>query len=389
MKKIFYILLVILGFGQIHAQTDVRATCKSSGLKIQAWVKATSSPVIFNLPSGTNTVGLIIPFSLPANGMPLGMAPIPSGVSCLFPSLNISHYTTTLVNNRYLYTYYANAAQVPGLPATWPVNTEILLMELTFTATANGKIPRLDNLVGSGGPNGFDYFYVEINGNTRSDTEGTPFYPAAIAYGGGDTYVQAITPLPITLVSFRADKFQERSSHLTWATASESNSSHFIVQSSTDKKSWTNLGSVKAAGNSQIIENYEFFDYNVYNGRDSRLTVYYRLQMVDLDGQVKTSPAESVVFGNGIAPGRDFVVYPNPASDGVQVEWDANRIDQPTALEFYDVQGKLVYTQKVSDNTNQEYIDFGQTTILPGLYLLRILNGQEPLDFKQIVVGQR
>jgi hypothetical protein len=111
--------------------------------------------------------------------------------------------------------------------------------------------------------------------------------------------------------------------------------------------------------------------------------------MVDLDGQVKTSPVETVVFGNGIAPGRDFVVYPNPASDGVQVEWDANRIDQPTSLEFFDVTGKLVYTQKVSDNTNQEYIDFGQTTIIPGLYLLRILNGEEPLDFKQIVVGQR
>ncbi|MGB4847543.1 MAG: T9SS type A sorting domain-containing protein [Saprospiraceae bacterium] len=273
----------------------------------------------------------------------------------------------------------------------WTAPNEYQLLQIVVSGgTPNGSVARLHDYSDTGGgSNGQAFFDIGWNGFYLTNYASMFFGTNVHNVNGGESYVDAPAPLPVTLVSFKADKFQDRSSHLTWATASESNSSHFLVQSSTDKKSWKNLGSVKAAGNSQLIENYEYFDYNVYNGRDSRLTVYYRLQMVDLDGQVKTSPVEAVVFGNGIAPGRDFVVYPNPASDGVQVEWDANRIDQPTSLEFFDVTGKLVYTQKVSDNTNQEYIDFGHTTITPGLYLLRILNGEEPLDFKQIVVGQR
>jgi hypothetical protein len=110
--------------------------------------------------------------------------------------------------------------------------------------------------------------------------------------------------------------------------------------------------------------------------------------MVDLDGQTQVSPIESVVFGNSSATRQEFLVYPNPASDGIQVEWDAADLDQPTSLEFYDVTGKLIYTQKVSDNTNQEYIDFSHAKVQPGLYLLRIMNGTEPIEHKQIVVGQ-
>ena len=177
---------------------------------------------------------------------------------------------------------------------------------------------------------------------------------------------------------------------MTWSTADEINSSHFNIQRSLDNKTWTTLGRVNAAGNSQIIRNYEFIDENVYNGKDSRLTAYYRLQAVDIDNQSRTSPIESVVFtGAGSKIGSEIAVYPNPSNIGLQVEWDASREDQPTSLEFFDVKGNLVYTRTVSDNTNQEYIDFSQTTIQPGLYILRVLSHDLPIDHKQIIVSQR
>ena len=197
--------------------------------------------------------------------------------------------------------------------------------------------------------------------------------------------------LPIELIDFNARKFEERHGRLNWSTASEINSSHFIVQRSKDKRNWTNAGIVTAAGNSQIVLNYEFIDQNVYNGDASRLSVYYRLQIFDLDGRMKYSPIESIVFGNsarGEANDLALHVYPNPASDGIQIEWDAENLDQPTSLEFYDVAGKLIHVQKMSDNTNQEYVDFEHTNIQAGLYLLRIMNGTEPIEHKQIVVGQ-
>ncbi|MEP6795297.1 MAG: T9SS type A sorting domain-containing protein [Saprospiraceae bacterium] len=384
MRKLLFILIITalsqVAFGQIES---VQGTVRSEPGYIIAVYSKPSITVTASNPSNGVTIDIAVSINKGAFNAP----PVPvvtSQIAGLNPIAVAG--SPTLENGRYVYTYILSA----GLsPFSWTAGAEFPVMKLDFPNSPNftGNFPRLQNDP-NGGQTLLSYFYYEVN-STDYTNYTNMFYGGTLGILGSYNYVEAVTPLPVTLVSFKAEKFQDRSVHLTWATASEINSSHFLVQSSTDKKSWTNLGSVKAAGNSQLIENYEFFDYNVYNGRDSRLTVYYRLQMVDLDGQVKTSPAESVIFGNGIAPGRDFVVYPNPASDGIQIEWDANLIDQPTSLEFYDVQGKLVYTQKVSDNTNQEYIDFGHSTIIPGLYLLRILNGQEPLDFKQIVVGQR
>ena len=196
--------------------------------------------------------------------------------------------------------------------------------------------------------------------------------------------------LPLHLVNFEAKKDGDRSTYLNWSTVNEINTSHFMVQRSTDKKAWETIGKVDAAGNSQLVENYDFMDHNVYNGIDSRLSVYYRLQMVDLDGQQKNSPIENVIFGKEGSKSSQLslLVYPNPATDGVQVEWNGQNSVQPTLLELYDITGKLVLTQKVSDNANQEYIDFGPAKISSGLYLLRIMNGSEPIEHKQIVVGQ-
>ncbi len=201
-------------------------------------------------------------------------------------------------------------------------------------------------------------------------------------------FLPAPGALPLNLISFKAEQSGPKDALISWATTNEENTSHFVVERSYDKLVWSTIGSVAAAGYSIGVEQYSFTDVNVYNGRDSRMTVYYRLQMVDLDGRNKTSPIGSVVFGTGAAKGQEFVAYPNPTTDGLQVEWDANNVDQPTMLEFYDLQGKLVYSQKVSDNTNQEYIDLTKTNMQPGLFMLRILNGTEQLDYKQIVVSQ-
>jgi hypothetical protein len=110
--------------------------------------------------------------------------------------------------------------------------------------------------------------------------------------------------------------------------------------------------------------------------------------LVDLDGKSEISPMKSVVFGNTTNTNREVTIYPNPASEGIHVEWDVNNLDQPTALEFYDINGKLVLTQQVEEKSTKEYIDFSKTTMQPGLYMLRVLNGNVPIDHKQVIVGK-
>jgi len=196
-------------------------------------------------------------------------------------------------------------------------------------------------------------------------------------------------PLPLNLISFNARKSGETNAHITWTTANEENTSHFIVQRSFDKYTWQDIGSVAAAGYSISILNYELFDANVNSGRSSRLQVYYRLKMFDLDGSSRLSPIQSVVFNNGSATkSNEFLVYPNPATDGVQVEWSSENIDIPTSFEIYDVTGKFIYRQEILEKTNQAYIDFGPAKLQSGLYLLRVLSGTKPIDHQQIVVDR-
>jgi hypothetical protein len=198
-------------------------------------------------------------------------------------------------------------------------------------------------------------------------------------------------PLPLHLISFLANKSGDRDAYLTWTTANEENTSHFIVERSFDKQSWEAVGSVGAAGNSVDIRNYELTDLEVNNGRASRVRAYYRLKMVDLDGRSTTSPIESIIYDNGsvTAAVNNFEVFPNPASDGVYVTWDQQEnLDQPSLMELYDITGKLVFRQVVSDKADQEYIDLESANVKAGVYMLRIMNGTTPLDHKQIVVGQ-
>lgn len=340
-------------------------------------------------PNATNSIALNLAFSLPTYGE-TNPDNAPDFLSVTTPLTGLAINTTIPVEiafDRFIYTIILTGS-ITSM-AAWEPMTEHKVLDLTFASEVTGDFPRLDNWLNTGGGAGQGYFYFEVNGAQRSDTEEVPFYNGVQGtYPSFDLFVESNTSLPINLVSFTAAKFETRSSLLSWVTASEENSSHFVIQRSHDRRTWATIGKVEAAGFSHDIKSYEFMDYLVYNGLDAQKTFYYRLQMVDMDGQMKNSPIENVVFGNNSITGREFTVYPNPASEGVQIEWEQGQVEQPTTLEFYDATGRLVFTQKVAGNSNQEYVDFTYTNIKAGLYLLRILSGTEPIEHKQIVVGQ-
>lgn len=377
MKRINLITLcaVLAVASSLHAQNLTQATIeRTSGLEITVYAKATTQ-----VPAASNVL-VLFAVSLPGATGPSSL----TGVSLIGGT--ITPQPAEIIGGRKVYPF---SMESPS--STIPISNSLpgtAIAKITFPTSESGDFVQINDYTGTGTTNG--YWYISYGGSDGTNYV-EKFYGDNISNSEfGDSYAEATLPLPVSLVSFSAKKFQDRSTHLSWATVSEINSSHFLVQRSSDKKSWSTIGRVSAAGNSQFIENYQFIDENVYNGLDSRLSVYYRLQMVDLDGQQKNSPIENVVFGKEGSKSSELalLVYPNPATDGVQVEWNGQNSIQPTLLELYDITGKLVLTQKVSDNANQEYIDFGPAKISSGLYLLRILNGSEPIDHQQIVVGQ-
>lgn len=109
--------------------------------------------------------------------------------------------------------------------------------------------------------------------------------------------------LPVTLMNYQVTRYLYGSNKaagiITWETASESNSSHFIIErASGTPYTYTPIGTVSTkapGGNSSSTLYYKFVDCAPYNGYN-----YYRLKMIDLDGSYKYSaiaPLNTLGYG--------------------------------------------------------------------------------------------
>ncbi len=136
--------------------------------------------------------------------------------------------------------------------------------------------------------------------------------------------------LPVTLLSF-SGILVEKNVLLKWTTSSEQNSSHFLIERSFDGISYTAIGNVKAAGNSTVLQQYNYSDAGIMADM-----VYYRLKQVDIDGQYKYSP----IIRFRLKAGPDIIIAPNPVINQLQL----NGIKNGTAILIVDAAGRLVHS---------------------------------------------
>lgn len=78
---------------------------------------------------------------------------------------------------------------------------------------------------------------------------------------------------------------------LLWATASETNNSHFNIERSADTRNFETIGEIKGAGNSSKELSYEYIDEKPLTGLN-----YYRIKQTDFDGRFSYSEIRSVRF---------------------------------------------------------------------------------------------
>jgi hypothetical protein len=103
---------------------------------------------------------------------------------------------------------------------------------------------------------------------------------------------------------------QANSVLLSWATASETNNSHFDVERSADARTWAKVGEVKGNGSKNAESKYTFNDAQPTTGIN-----YYRLKQVDTDGKFAYHKVVSVVMGKG----SKVTIAPNPAHEQLQI----------------------------------------------------------------------
>jgi Pregnancy-associated plasma protein-A/GEVED domain len=157
----------------------------------------------------------------------------------------------------------------------------------------------------------------------------------AAGFGGGqaeDFCVDLQAALPVELVTFRGEVEDNQRTNLQWATATETNSSHFIVERSKDLKNYETIGQVDAKGNSDTYATYRLTDYKPTFGVN-----YYRLTQVDLDQTTHTYKPVAIAVGSNDGPS----VYPNPNSTQRFVV----RVPFVEKIDITDSQGHIVTTQ--------------------------------------------
>jgi hypothetical protein len=175
-----------------------------------------------------------------------------------------------------------------------------------------------------------------------------------------------VAALPVELVAFTG--WNDGSvNQLQWKTASEKNTLKFVIEKSLDGASFTSIGEKAAAGNSTVLLTYNFTDNEPVVGNN-----YYRLKIIDIDGQFKYSdiiniPVSSVVISSFTR------VYPNPTSGKLNVEIQSASLSK-TKLIVFDVVGKKMLEKETELVKGLNTISFDFSAYAEGTYVLQFLD---------------
>jgi hypothetical protein len=183
--------------------------------------------------------------------------------------------------------------------------------------------------------------------------------------------------LPVVLTDFKVSE-NGSAVALSWKTATEINSSHFIIERSTDGKDWVAIGTVQAAGNVSIEQNYSFNDPAPADG-----TNYYRLRIVDIDNAMKYSLIKTATFK---ATELTVVAGPNPATSYLNINVSAPG-NQPYRLRLVNRSGQVVYDQKQAASTKR--LQLNVSNYADGTYFVEVSNVAGLRKINQVMIVRR
>jgi hypothetical protein len=230
-----------------------------------------------------------------------------------------------------------------------------------------------------------------VNGLTRSASGvSTPDIPyGAVAGSNGITgvvtgYVALTNPingssqcgiLPITL-SLWNGVYKNNKTYLSWQTDEGTDFSYFVIEHSTDGVHYSSLGQIAAVTSSAPTRQYSFADVSPASGLN-----YYRLKMVDHNGQYKYS---GIITIRTDVKGFRISATPNPFTDHVVITIESD-VDEAVQLRVFNSDGKLIWrkTSFVTIGTNAQY--FNDLQSLPkGIYFIKVNKQHTVAELKMV-----
>ncbi len=216
-----------------------------------------------------------------------------------------------------------------------------------------------DNVIGVNNlePNTTYHFAVfEFNGINQ------PLYLSPAAVFSATT----LGAVPVLLKNFDAMIVNDKVK-LQWTTTSEINSDHFIIERSSDAVHFSAIATVAATGNNSVETNYSKEDPTPLPGKS-----FYRLKMVDKDGQTTYSAIRTIIFINKMAasilenPVQQTLTLINVTTANTNSEW-----------QIISSVGQMIKKGILQNGTNKISI----ASLPAGTYWIKMSNTREALSF--------
>lgn len=174
--------------------------------------------------------------------------------------------------------------------------------------------------------------------------------------------------LPVTLTSFNAAN-DGLSTKLIWNVTEETNFASYVIEKSTDGRAFTAIGSVKATSQSS----YSFID-----GSSTDNNSFYRLKMVDIDGNFKYSYIVSIKSKLN----ANISLSPNPVKNSLMIQHP--KVITEGHIQIFSSNGQLFKDVKLAPNAVISNVDMSGFT--SGLYHIVFKSGSDM--FNKTVIKQ-
>ncbi|MFN0292357.1 T9SS type A sorting domain-containing protein [Pedobacter helvus] len=188
----------------------------------------------------------------------------------------------------------------------------------------------------------------------------------------GVTMAPGTSVLPVKFTTFNANE-RNGAIRLNWATASETNSSHFDILRSTTATNFVKIDQVSGKGTTNAAANYSYLDEKPLPG-----TNYYKLKQVDFNGDSEEFGPVSATIP---VAKTDFTIAKQDNNLEVQVY---SAMAQSGKIEIIDVNGKINHSQSVQLEKGLNKISISAAKLPNGLNVI-VLNTAEGKVAKKII----
>jgi hypothetical protein len=284
--------------------------------------------------------------------------------------VNANGYCGTAVSGDYEYKVQTNAGTVtytfhPLAPIAG-CNLAILYLQEGgggfpgYSMTASGSDFTFSKPIADGVVTNFYFTYNTPPAGERNSSANPHSYTVGAV---------CFTALPITIINYAATKQLNGQVALTWTTSFEQNNDHFVIERSTDGRTYLPIATIAGGNNSSININYKLIDNAPVVGRN-----FYRLKQVDKDGKTTIVGIKSI---NIVKANGGISVYPNPLKGTLINITLKESVTNKLQVQLLTISGKLIYSSSYTAQGNSLQINLPYKPAT-GLYLLQV-EGNAPV----------